>query len=347
MSSGHDRGVPATPPPPRGSKSATTPTRKIDATGNEKGVFLILSALMLPVLFGFLALATDLGFLYHQRRLAQTAADAGALYGGQQIRRGAKTFSEVEGAVFLGAGQNHFTNGADGVEVTVEYPATSVYPDNAKFAALSVAVTICKDEPTFFMHVLGVAGAGVCAYAAAGYTDASEGCIFALNPTDEKSLYVSSVSGLRPDCGLIVNSTNTGGLYVHSDGCVDATEISLTATDYHDSSTCSDPDLNSLGFTVPVDPLPVTEVTPVPDPLGHLLPPPEVALPCYLGADGWNVDSPAKVALLAPNQKYCKGLKIDCPVSVCGVINLSPGNYVIAGERLESWGRRPKSPGQG
>ena len=59
------------------------------------------------------------------------------------------------------------------------------------------------------------------------------------------------------------------------------------------------------------------------------------------------MDNPGKLALLAPNKKWCKGLKIDCPVSVCGVINLPAGNYVIAGKRLEIVGGATEVSGSG
>ncbi len=62
----------------------------------EAGVFIVMAALMLTVLFGFLGLGTDMGWLYHQRRLAQTAADAGAIYGAQQIKRGKKNLTDVQ-----------------------------------------------------------------------------------------------------------------------------------------------------------------------------------------------------------------------------------------------------------
>ena len=50
-------------------------------------MFVVMAALMLTGLFGLLALGTDIGWLYHQRRLARTAADAAAIYGAQPITR--------------------------------------------------------------------------------------------------------------------------------------------------------------------------------------------------------------------------------------------------------------------
>ena len=100
--------------------------RKVIAANNRKGIFLVVSAVILTALFGFLAVATDTGWLFHQRCRMQTAADAGALYGAQQIRRGSNTQADVESlsdhGAFKGTADNGFTNGTDGAVVTVDYP---------------------------------------------------------------------------------------------------------------------------------------------------------------------------------------------------------------------------------
>ena len=47
----------------------------------ERGAVLVLSALMMTVMVGFMGLGLDVGTLYYQRRVMQTGADAGALGG--------------------------------------------------------------------------------------------------------------------------------------------------------------------------------------------------------------------------------------------------------------------------
>ena len=315
--------------------------RKVTAANNRKGIFVVLAAFMLPVLFGFLALATDMGWLYHQRRRVQNAADAGALYGAQQIRRGANTKADVESfsdhGVLKGTADNVFTNGVDGTVVTVEYPpASTAYAGNN----LAVAVTVCQQQRTFFMPVLGVNSADVCAAAIAGYLGQAEGCIYALNPTEEKTMHVHSNTTATVDCGVIVNSQNTGGLYVVSDACLSASSISVTATD------AFTPDSNNYcgygsGESVSIDPY--TQSPPEPDPLAHLGIPPEVNAGCY--QLDFVLDDPSKLPLLQPNKRWCKGLKIDC--DTCGTITLPAGNYVIAGKRLEIVGSGTVVQGSG
>ena len=54
------------------------PQRKTDG---ESGQILVLTALMLPVLIGAMALAIDAGEAYDYRKSMQTAADGAALAG--------------------------------------------------------------------------------------------------------------------------------------------------------------------------------------------------------------------------------------------------------------------------
>ena len=49
---------------------------------DECGAVLIMVALSSVALLGFLGLALDVGYMYHHRRVMQSAADAGAIAGG-------------------------------------------------------------------------------------------------------------------------------------------------------------------------------------------------------------------------------------------------------------------------
>ena len=302
--------------------------RKVIAANNRKGIFIVVAAVMLAALFGFLAVATDTGWLFHQRRLMQTAADAGALYGAQQIRRGKRGTAAVEDyldhGAFKGTADNGFTHDADGIVVTVDSPpVTGNYVNNDR----AVEVTICQEQRTFFMPVLGVYSADVCARAVAGYLGQSEGCIYALNPTIEKALYVHSNTTATVECGVIVNSSNAKGLYVASNSCLWTTSASVNgpSVEADDNDTCD----YSTGTAISVEPS--TLMPQEPDPLIGLGVPPEVDYGCWEN-NTYEVKLPADVNRLEPNRRWCGGLLIDC--ATCGTITLPSGNYVIAGGSL-------------
>ena len=82
-----------------------------------------MGAVMLPVLMIFVALSTDLGYLYLRKRQMQSAADAAAMYAIQEVRRGNDSLVQSEG--WAGSLDNGFENGVDGVTVTVSHPPVS------------------------------------------------------------------------------------------------------------------------------------------------------------------------------------------------------------------------------
>ena len=60
---------------------------------DESGQMLVLTALSMTALLGFLALSTDVGMLFHTRRNLQIAADAAATAGALNISYGASAVS--------------------------------------------------------------------------------------------------------------------------------------------------------------------------------------------------------------------------------------------------------------
>ena len=85
------------------------------------------------------------------------------------------------------------------------------------------------------MPVFNVWSAGVCARAVSGYVGDSPDCIYALDPTEEKTMYVSSDSTLDAKCGIQVNSDDDKGLYVDSGSCLKATSIGVTGDDWEET----------------------------------------------------------------------------------------------------------------
>ena len=127
--------------------------------GRQKGQVVVIAALAMVVLVGFLALAIDGGNANAQRRAMQNAADPGALAGARALALGEDTeAAATEYAV------NH--NGADSAEVTVD--------------GQTVTVVARKSFPTFFAGVIGIPEMATSAEATAGYSGAK------------------SVTGLRP-----------------------------------------------------------------------------------------------------------------------------------------------------
>src|SRR5881296_1663216 len=153
--------------------SATTfPSR---GNRNERGQVMAMTAIGLIALCAVAGLAGDVGYFYDYRRRMQTAADAAALAGAEQLRRDTKIASAAQAA----ATTDGFTNGTDGTEVAVHSPPLSgQYAGNPSY----VEAIIAQTRPSLFMGVLGFQSSRVSARAVAGMQDAPT-CVYALGST--------------------------------------------------------------------------------------------------------------------------------------------------------------------
>ena len=174
--------------------------------GGETGSALILTAVMMVTLTGFMGLALDVGSLYHHRRVMQTAADAGALGGGTEIHRG-KTALITTSALSATA-ENGYADGTNGVTVTVNRPPiTGPYAGDAA----AVEVLIAQPSPTYFMRTFGWTTVQVPARAVAWAGANDKNCIYVLEETAQDAFSYNSSAQLTADCGLRVNSADNWG----------------------------------------------------------------------------------------------------------------------------------------
>ncbi|HLI96733.1 MAG TPA: pilus assembly protein TadG-related protein, partial [Candidatus Baltobacteraceae bacterium] len=82
----------------------------------QRGQTLVLVALAMLALMGVTALATDSAYYRYEQRLQQTAADAGAIAGLQELSNGR---AAATAAAKADASSNGFTDGSNGVTVDV------------------------------------------------------------------------------------------------------------------------------------------------------------------------------------------------------------------------------------
>ena len=132
----------------------------------ERGATLVFLAVSLGALFGFMALAIDLGMLYVAHNDAQRAADASALAGASAFLDfpSADATPSARGRAMEYALRNTFQNGPlDSSEVTIR-----VVPESSK-----VGVWVARDSvQTLFARVLGIRSVPIGAYAEAEAVEA-------------------------------------------------------------------------------------------------------------------------------------------------------------------------------
>lgn len=267
----------------------------------EKGAILILSAIVVFVLAGFLGLALDAAYMYFHKRAMQTAADAAAYAGALERLRG------NSGAVYaakVDASMNGFADGVNGVQVTVNVPpASGSQAGNANF----VEVIISDDQPTWFMRALRFNSMNVKARAVAGLGNTGNGCVYALNQdlsNSNNGFFVNGTTDSQFSCGVFSNAhfRSVGG------ACVVTPAVSFTG-DYENH--------NSYGECGPKG---MSKGVPVVDPLKGRFSVPSGS--CT--ANNFRVNK-GDVVVISPGV-YCGGISISGTVDQ---VVFSPGVYVL------------------
>jgi len=265
-----------------------------------------MTAFSLIALCALVGLAADTGYFFDCKRQMQTAADAAALAGAEQLRRAGN--GQIVSAADDAAASNGFTNNVNGTSIQVHIPPSSgYYTSDGSY----VEAIITQDRPTLFMRVLGIPTGRASARAVAGVQDLPN-CIYALSQTGTGLATNGSGSSLSAACGIVVNSSAASALNAGS-GAVFATSVAITGT-YSGSCSTSDPS----GCR--------TAVPPLPDPLAQL------ADPQFSGCD-FGEPTPVKVSggvvSLNPGV-YCNGISITSGASV----TFQPGVYILNGGGL-------------
>jgi len=158
---------------------------------DESGQATIFMALFMGILFlGFAALAIDVGMLYRERRIVQTAADAGAL----AAAAGESSSANITTAAIAAAAEN-------GLTVVTSNPAagqatlTAVDGISGTGNTAYVQVTVTQLTPTSFMGAFSskFGQMAVSATAEASYLTGSSACLVGLSPTGSAVPYASGV----------------------------------------------------------------------------------------------------------------------------------------------------------
>jgi Flp pilus assembly protein TadG len=156
---------------------------------SERGSIVVMTALSLVMLLGVTALAIDASFLYENRDRMGAAADAAAKAAALELARtndtAALTRYGEDAAALLG-----FTNGANGISVTVNHPPLAgAFAADARY----VEAVVSRPIPTFWLRTLGTTVMTTSNRATAG-------------------------GSMKPPCITILNGASTSGALLASGG---------------------------------------------------------------------------------------------------------------------------------
>jgi Putative Flp pilus-assembly TadE/G-like len=161
----------------------------------EAGQTLVFVAFGMVMLGAILGLAIDLGYMRFLKRRIQTAADSAAIAGAGEIGYG-----DVTVAAKADSTSNGFTDGTNGVTVTVNNPPTSGPHQGVPGY---VEVYISKTQPTFFIRIIpgGSTNSTVQARAVAR---SAKNCVYSLQPSPG-NMHVTGSGLSAPNCAIIDN----------------------------------------------------------------------------------------------------------------------------------------------
>lgn len=196
---------------------------------DESGQVLVMVALSMTVLIGFVGFATDVGMLLREKRIAQSAADGAAIGAATEAlyeRNWTTVNSNMYNSAVLDASLNGYTtsagNGAKdsstGVTLTVYAGPNITIPGYSSAGNFQAIVT--RTRPTVFMNVFGqIFGSNfstidVTATAIASNKIASNGCGYFPNGNGYSPAVTMGGSSevFATTCGISVNgNVNMGG----------------------------------------------------------------------------------------------------------------------------------------
>lgn len=316
--------------------------RRLFQIRDDSGQVLVITALCMVVLIGFLGMAIDIGSVRHEQRRLQNAADATALAAALEVRVCGSTSNcgTMQTAVQKAMEENGYSGAtlvtqcpkSVGTELTVMVNNPTCIVSNTMTSGSTtlnrlnyVETQVSETAPLHFSKIFGFTGFALKARAQAARGIGGP-CIYALNPTASNTLNVSIGLGFRSNCGVVVESSSPTAV-----NCL--VGLGITAPYVQVSPKGGGASLLCLGNThVTKAPVPVPA-----DPLAYLPVPPSANDDC--GSSSGNVYNGSQSAVqlgllagLAGNVTlnpgvYCGGISITAPV--LANITFNPGTYIL------------------
>lgn len=267
---------------------------------SESGNVLVLTAMCLTILMGFVAMAIDVGMLFHARLQMQIAADAAAAAAALDYKYGESTRAQSDATT--AATQNGML--ATGT-ATINDPPTSGYHKAAGY----IEAVVSEPYPTFFMKTFGFGAVNVSARAVAGSSQGS-GCLWTLAKSGADVSLTGSGAIVAQNCNIYDDSGASNALQVVGSGSISAKSIGIVGG------------YNNVGGHISPNP-PTTGIAPAADPLS--LPAPTIPT----GSCSGSACNPSNVG--SGNMVLGPGTYTSITNVGSGTLTLTPGNYIITG----------------
>jgi Putative Flp pilus-assembly TadE/G-like len=269
----------------------------------QSGQSLVLAALLITALIGFVGLVVDGGEASNEQQIVRSAADGAALAGAYAIAKGSATT-----AATTRAQQVLLAVPLPAADLTMSYLDSGGSPTTITASVVTIRAVVADSHRTYFLAALGVATLLLTATAEARNSGAgaSAPCAVCLmvpagTTLTERNNDVMTITG-GP---LQVNSSGTGAFTQSNGASLTAPSIAVVGTVVKGTGT--------------ITPAPVTGGSAIADPLAAIV------VPAVVGASS-SPTAPAGASALAP------GVYGTVTVNAGSTLTFSPGTFVITGQ---------------
>lgn len=292
----------------------------------DEGGSVIALLAMLPVLAGAVAIGIETGQLYRLKRQMQGAADAAAMAG--SVERVANRTATITSAAQYEAQRNGFTDGTNGVVVTVNGPPTSggnttttgavevIITKSTGFSLGGVLMSWLGGTPaTFDLRSRSVAAQGSYSTSSTSYN----ACIVALTTAAEQGINMTNFNHVTSDCTIASNGSSTSNnssasIYLAGG----KSSASVTAYSLWSRGSIAYDGQTTASLTSPAQ---VNQTKYIADPYASL-PTPSPGSCTYT-----NYTAPSQATITLSPGTYCGGLVINGGVNN---VQFTAGTYYVA-----------------
>jgi len=195
---------------------------------------MIIAVFLGMFLLGFLALGIDVGYLFHEKRMAQAAADAAAVAASEEASAGNSANEQTVANAM--AKMNGFDPGAsiNPATVTLKTPTTGNYVGGSTY----IEADVSKPVPTFFLSAFkhNATNLNISARAVAGGGMSSPTC-FCLEAPTGQDLSMSNNGDINANqCGVTVDSSSSNAVGVVGSATLNALSLGTVSNTWNNSN---------------------------------------------------------------------------------------------------------------
>ncbi len=201
---------------------------------DERGQTTILLAVLMGFVFlGFLAVAVDVGFLFHAKRMAQSAADAAAVAAAEEASAGNTANEQTVANAMAKLNGFDTTLSTNPATVTLSTPTSGSYSGASSY----IQAVVSKPIPTFLLGVFkgSATTVTVAARAVAGGGLSSPTCICLESPTGMGLNMSNNGQIVAPQCGVTVDSSSSNAVGVVGSAGLNALSLGTVSSTWDNS----------------------------------------------------------------------------------------------------------------